>query len=171
MRQRDISGREPGGQAGWQVVGQQRVQDDSPATLTRHDSSNSRLGLLTAMETHRAPNCWVPQMCMPHANKAAHLATWRLTITVDDAPSVQVTQPSGCINRHRQPELPCQLCCRFWLPACCFEAVVQAAPAAVLCRLKGRGREGHQQTRACNSCRECRLVSHPNQRIAAASHL
>lgn len=114
-------------------------------------------------------NSRVPQMCfLPHANKAAHLATWRLTITVDDAPSVQVTQPSGCINRHRQPELPCQLRCCSWLPACCFEAVVQAALAAVLCRLKGRGQEGHQQTRPCSSFSKCKLVSHFNQHIAAA---
>ena len=70
---------------------------------------------------------------------------------MEDAPPVQVEQPCCRINGHRQPARPCQLGGGSRLLASSGKAVVQAAPAAVLCRAAGRQdgqvrREQHHTT-------------------------
>ena len=56
-----------------------------------------------------------------------------LTVAVDDVPPVQVQQPCTRIDGHAQPPAPRQLGGSRWLITACHQAVVQAAPAAVLC--------------------------------------
>ena len=65
-------------------------------------------------------------------------STPRLTVAVQDIAAVQVQQPRARINSNAQPALPGQLgCCRRRrLLARRSQAVVQAAPAAVLCRMR-----------------------------------